>query len=201
MPFSTLPFRGEQDGIRLPALGFRGSHSSSKDVRKPISPTPDAAKEDAMEKLYVLYDPKCEICCRLKNWILVQRSWIGMAVLEAGSEKAKRLFPELEGIAGKDDLAVISDEGAVYLNDRAWIMVLYAMVEYRDWAARLTHPLLMPLARQAFAVLSKNRHTLSRLLTAEDPEAIAGELRKVTLEPCALPVGDAPVSQVREFLQ
>jgi len=154
-----------------------------------------------VQKLYVLYDPKCELCCRLKNWILIQRSWIGIAVIEAGSEKAKRLFPELEEIATKDDLAVISDEGAVYLNDRAWIMVLYAMVEYRDWAARLTHPLLMPLARQAFAALSKNRHSISSWLSSEDPEAIAGELRKVELEPCAVPTGNAPVSTVREYLQ
>ena len=153
-----------------------------------------------MEKLYVLYDPKCELCCRLKNWILVQRSWIGLALVEQGSEKAKRLFPELDRIAGKEDLAVISDEGAVYLNDRAWIMVLYAMVEYREWAARLTHPLLMPLARQAFAALSKNRHWLSKMLSSEDPEAIAGELRQVELEPCALPAGNAPVSTVREYL-
>jgi predicted DCC family thiol-disulfide oxidoreductase YuxK len=153
-----------------------------------------------MEKLYVLYDPKCELCCRLKNWILVQRSWIGLALVEQGSEKAKRLFPELDGIAGKEDLAVISDEGAVYLNDRAWIMVLYAMVEYREWAARLTHPVLMPLARQAFAALSKNRHWLSKMLNSEDPEAIAGELRQVELEPCALPAGNAPVSTVREYL-
>ena len=93
-----------------------------------------------MQKLYVLYDPKCELCCRLKNWLLVQRSWIGLAVVEAGSEKARRLFPELQQIATPNDLAVISDDGAVYLNDRAWIMVMYAMVEYRDWAARLTHP-------------------------------------------------------------
>jgi len=149
----------------------------------------------------VLYDPKCELCCRLKNWILVQRSWIGLAVVEQGSEKAKRLFPELERIATKDDLAVISDEGAVYLNNRAWIMVLYALVEYRDWAARLTHPLLMPLARQAFAALSKNRHFISSMFSAEDPEAIAGELRKVELEPCAVPAGNAPVSTVREYLQ
>ena len=63
-----------------------------------------------MEKLYVLYDPKCELCCRLKNWILVQRSWIGLALVEQGSEKAKRLFPELDRIAGKEDLVVISDE-------------------------------------------------------------------------------------------
>ena len=154
-----------------------------------------------MEKLYVLYDPKCELCCRLKNWILVQRSWIGLAVVEQGSEKAKRLFPELDQIAGKEDLAVISDEGAVYLNDRAWIMVLYAMVEYRDWAARLTHPLLMPLARQAFAALSKNRHLISSWLSSENPEAIAGVLRKIELEPCPTPAGNAPVSTVREFLQ
>jgi predicted DCC family thiol-disulfide oxidoreductase YuxK len=153
-----------------------------------------------MQKLYVLYDPKCEICRRLKDWILVQRSWIGIAVLEAGSEKARRLFPELEHIATKDDLAVISDEGAVYLNNHAWIMVLYAMVEYRDWAARLTHPILAPLARQAFAALSKNRHRLSSWLSTEDPEEIAGELRQVDLEPCALPAANAPESTVREYL-
>lgn len=141
-----------------------------------------------MQKLYVLYDPKCELCCRLKNWILVQRSWIGLALVEQGSEKAKRLFPELEQIAGKDDLAVISDEGAVYLNDHAWIMVLYAMVDYCEWAGRLTHPLLMPLARQAFAALSNNRHLISSFLSSE---TIADELRKIDLQPCPLPAGNA----------
>jgi predicted DCC family thiol-disulfide oxidoreductase YuxK len=154
-----------------------------------------------MQKLYVLYDPKCELCCRLSNWILVQRSWIGLALLEQGSDKSKRLFPELDKIAGKDDLAVVSDEGAVYLNNSAWIMVLYAMVEYRDWASRLTHPLLMPLARQAFAALSKNRHFLSRWISAEDPDGMARELRKVELEPCSLQGHNAPVSTLREYLQ
>jgi len=154
-----------------------------------------------MEKLYVLYDPKCELCCRLKNWILVERSWIGLALVEQASEKAKRLFPELDQIATQEDLAVVSDEGAVYLNDRAWIMVLYAMVEYRDWAARLAHPLLLPLARQAFAALSKHRQFLSGWLSAEDPETLAGELRKVELEPCAVPAANRAVSTVREFLQ
>lgn len=154
-----------------------------------------------MTKLYVLYDPKCELCCRLKNWILVQRSWLGLALIEQGSEKAKRLFPDLDKLATKEDLAVISDEGALYLNDRAWIMVLYAMVEYREWASRLTHPLLMPLARQAFAALSKNRHWISTLLSTNNPEAIAGQLRQVELGPCAVQSPTAPESTVREFLQ
>jgi len=161
-----------------------------------------------MQKLYVLYDPKCELCCRLKNWILVQRSWIGLAVIEAGSAKAKRLFPELEQIASENDVVVISDEGAVYLNDRAWIMVLYAMVEYREWASRLTHPLLLPLARQAFAALSNNRHFVSRLMSSDDAETIATGLRRVELEPCAVgpaaappPAAKPPVEDVRDYLQ
>jgi predicted DCC family thiol-disulfide oxidoreductase YuxK len=141
-----------------------------------------------MEKLYILYDPKCELCERLKDWLLVQRSWLGLSMIPAGSDKARKLFPELEKIATANDLVVISDEGEVYLNDRAWIMALYALEEYRDWACRLAHPLLLPLARQAFATLSRNRYAISRWLIGKySPERIAGELRKVALQACAVP--------------
>jgi predicted DCC family thiol-disulfide oxidoreductase YuxK len=154
-----------------------------------------------MAKLYVLYDPKCELCCRLKEWLREQRSWIGLEIIPAGSQTARQMFPQLEQVASQNDLAVISDEGAVYLNDRAWIMVLYALEEYRDWAARLTHPLLMPLARQAYAALSRNRHVLSRWLSATNAEQIAAELRNVQIEPCALPEGRMPAPDIRDYLQ
>ena len=154
-----------------------------------------------MQKLYVLYDPKCELCCRLKDWLLEQRSWIAIDLMAAGSEAARRMFPELERITSPNDLAVISDEGAVYLNDRAWVMVLYALDEYRDWAARLTHPLLMPLARQAYAALSRNRHSLSRWMRSTRPEAIAAELQNVVLDPCALPERNQHPLDIRDYLQ
>ncbi len=154
-----------------------------------------------MQKLYVLYDPKCELCCRLKDWLMEQPSWIALEVIPAGSEKARKMFPQLEQIASQNDLAVISDEGAMYLNDRAWIMVLYALEEYREWAARLTHPLLMPLARQAYAALSSNRLFLSRWLSSTKAEVIAAELRNVVLEPCVLPSGDLPEPDIRDYLQ
>ena len=154
-----------------------------------------------MQKLYVLYDPKCELCCRLKDWLMEQPSWIALEVAPAGSEKARKMFPQLEQIASQNDLAVISDEGAVYLNDRAWIMVLYALEEYRDWAARLTHPLLMPLARQAYAALSRNRHFLSRWRSSTKAEVIAAELRNVVLEPCVLSSGNLPEPDIRDYLQ
>jgi predicted DCC family thiol-disulfide oxidoreductase YuxK len=139
-----------------------------------------------MERLYVLYDPRCELCLRLKDWLLLQRSWLGLCMIPAGSEEAKRMFPELEQIASANDLAVITDEGQVYLNNNAWIMALYALHDYRDWAYRLAHPLLLPLARQAFATISRNRYALSHWLMARVPEQIADELRQVVLEPCAV---------------
>ncbi len=77
-----------------------------------------------MQKLYVLYDSNCELCCRLKDWLREQHSWIALEMIPAGSQPARKIFPELEQIASQNDLAVISDEGAVYLNDRAWIMSL-----------------------------------------------------------------------------
>ena len=138
-----------------------------------------------MRTLYVLYDPKCELCLRLKDWLLIQRSWLGLCVIPAGSEKAKKMFPTLDTISSANDLAVISDEGEVYLNDRAWIMALYALEEYRDWACRLAHPMIVPFVRQAFDMISKNRYAISRWLQSRRPEEIAGELRKVPLAPCA----------------
>jgi len=141
---------------------------------------------DAVEKLYVLYDPRCELCRRLKEWLLAQRSWICLCVIAAGSAEAQRLFPELDRSATADDLVVISDAGAVYKNDRAWIMALYALEEYRNWAYRLAHPLLLPLARQAFAAISRNRHVLSQWLAGAEPQAVASELRQVKLEPCSI---------------
>jgi predicted DCC family thiol-disulfide oxidoreductase YuxK len=154
-----------------------------------------------MRKLYVLYDSNCELCRHLEDWVVLQESWVELAVMPAGSEVAARMFPELKQIATANDLVVVSDAGEVYLNDRAWIMVLYALSEYRDWAARLTHPLLMPLARQAYAALARNRYLISRWMSSSDPEAIASELRQVEIEPCALSHQGEPSSDVRDYLQ
>jgi predicted DCC family thiol-disulfide oxidoreductase YuxK len=142
-----------------------------------------------MENLYVLYDPECKLCERLKDWLLVQRTWLGLSMIPAGSDKARKMFPELEQLMTGNDLAVISDKGEVYLNNSAWIMALYALDEYREWAYRLAHPLIAPFARQAFEMISKNRHTISGWLSHDRPEEIACELKKVPLAPCALPGG------------
>ena len=136
-----------------------------------------------MKTLYVLYDERCELCKRLKEWLLVQRSWIGLSMIPTGSPRAKSMFPGLEKLAGANDLVVISDAGEVYLNNHAWIMCLFALDEYCDWARRLASPILLPLARQAFETLSKNRHAISRWIGSGERE-LATELAAVSLDPC-----------------
>lgn len=142
-----------------------------------------------MQRLYVLYDDRCELCRRLKQWLGRQPAWLELKLLSAGSSHVKQMFPGLEEIASNDDLVVISDQGEVFLNNHAWIMCLYALREYRGWAYRLSHPLLLPLARQAFDVVSRNRHAISHWLGESDTETIAQALRQVTLEPCLPPEG------------
>ncbi len=56
-------------------------------------------------------------------------------------------------------------------------MVLWALVDYREWALRLSNPALMPLARNAFELLSSNRRRLSGWLHLED-EAVREHLER-----------------------
>lgn len=136
-----------------------------------------------MKRLYLLYDENCELCKRLKDWLLGKACWIDLRVLPAGSDSSRTMFPGLERIANASDLVVVSEAGEVYLNNHAWIMCLYALEEYRDWAVRLASPLLQPLARQAWEMLSKNRAAISTWMLSGD-QAMADKLRSLRVGEC-----------------
>jgi predicted DCC family thiol-disulfide oxidoreductase YuxK len=140
-----------------------------------------------MRRLYVLYDSRCELCCRLAQWLCEQEAWLEVEVLPASAPRVRQMFPVLETITSGDDLVVVSDEGEVYLGDRAWIMCLFALVKYRKLSRRLAHPLLLPLARQAYEALSRNRYVISRWLRRRSAEEVASELGRIGLPPCAYP--------------
>jgi predicted DCC family thiol-disulfide oxidoreductase YuxK len=139
-----------------------------------------------MEKLYVLYDAECGLCTWARRWLMRQPALINLSFIPAGSVLAQRLFP---GLSRPDELpeelVVVSDEGGVYRQGSAWIMCLFALDEYRDWANRLAHPLLRPLARQAFALLSRERSRISRWLSLASDIEIAETLRQVNAPACA----------------
>jgi predicted DCC family thiol-disulfide oxidoreductase YuxK len=142
-----------------------------------------------MERLYVLYDSRCGLCSTAKWWLLRQPMLIDLRFIPAGSPLAARLFPGLSRPGDPpEELVVVSDQGGVYRDGSAWIMCLFALEEYRDWANRLAHPLLRPLARQAFSLLSRQRSRISRWLSLASEVEIAQALSQVVEPPCTLPV-------------
>jgi AcrR family transcriptional regulator len=56
---------------------------------------------------------------------------------------------------------VTGDGGRVYIGSRAWVLCLWALRDYRDRAFRLSSRLLLPIARQAFGMISRNRREIS----------------------------------------
>jgi len=139
-----------------------------------------------MERLYVLYDARCGLCSWAKRWLMRQHTLIDLRFIPAGSTVAERLFPGLDRPGEPtEELVVVSDQGAVYRDGSAWIMCLFALEAYRDWANRLAHPLLRPLARQAFALLSRQRSRISRWLSLASEVEIAETLSQVSAPACA----------------
>lgn len=115
-----------------------------------------------MKRLYVLYDLECALCLRCRSWLNQQAAYIPLEFVPLQSESLEDRFPGIEAYQPKKELLVVSDEGAVYQGAYAWIMVLYALQEYRGWAVRFADPMLLPFAQRAIEALSSNRLTLSR---------------------------------------
>ncbi|MEM1027904.1 MAG: DUF393 domain-containing protein [Planctomycetota bacterium] len=128
--------------------------------------------------LTVLYDPSCPLCLRCRQWLAQQPKYLPMRFVAQGTADAGRRFPQLDvGTPDRvEDLIVVSDDGKVYRNTRAWIMCFYALREYRPLAFRLSHPALMPLARRAYQAIANNRMWLSRWFGKSDRHISNDEL-------------------------
>jgi predicted DCC family thiol-disulfide oxidoreductase YuxK len=130
-----------------------------------------------MRALCVLYDETCGFCVSCARWLGEQRTLVRLECLAAGGGEAARRFPELRRSGAQEELVVVDEEGGVYRDTQAWLMVLWALEDYRAWAQRLSRPALMPLARNAFELLSSNRRRLSGWLHLED-EAVRSHLER-----------------------
>jgi predicted DCC family thiol-disulfide oxidoreductase YuxK len=130
-------------------------------------------------RLTVFYDARCGLCCAVRSWLSRQPQLIpldcrpksarGRGERPFDSLRSLRVVPsEVDGreqgekpAMDADELVVVADSGEVWSGDSAWLMVLWALTEYRQWSYRLASPLLLPTARTLFATLSEYRGSLS----------------------------------------
>jgi hypothetical protein len=116
-----------------------------------------------------------------------QAKFVAVVFVSAWSDEARRMFPGLRLGEPVEELVAVSDEGAVYRGGSAWVMVLYCLSDYREWSLRLASPALLPLARQAFDLLSKRRGVVSHMLHLDHgDEWLGATLRRVRPASCDL---------------
>lgn len=113
--------------------------------------------------LTVLYDPSCGLCRRVHEWLTNLPKLVELDLVPIKSAEARQRFPNLNHELTSNDLTVISDEGAVYLGPKAWIMVLWSLSGYREWSYRLSSPELLPTTRRVVSMISQNRYQISRI--------------------------------------
>jgi hypothetical protein len=100
-----------------------------------------------VKRLTVFYDARCGLCCAVRDWIGRERQLLPVTCV-----------PKQESM---DELVIVADTGELWSGDSAWLMVLWALADYREWSYRLASPLLLPTARATFARLSRYRGSLS----------------------------------------
>ena len=129
-----------------------------------------------METLHVLYDSNCGFCVHCRKWLERRPVFLVLEFIPRNSPEVEFRFPGLRRANLPEELVVISDEGGVYHGASAWVMCLYALQEYREWALRLSRPALLPFARRVCELISKNRLVLSRLFRSSLDEEIVEKI-------------------------
>src|SRR5262245_35931930 len=150
-----------------------------------------------MTHLTLLFDAKCGFCVTCRNWLDRQPKFVEMDFVASHSAESARRFPGLEAPGEAEELVVVADTGEVWRGAKAWLMSLWALAEYREWAERLATPALMPLARALFAVVGSQRKRLSGWLGLKPEDAVVEELRKMCVPRCAAEAG-IPLAVRRE---
>lgn len=113
----------------------------------------------AVKSLTVLYDPHCGLCREARAWLEKQATFVPLVFVGAGTELAARRFPGLDQRDTLRRLTVVSDRGGVYRGARAWLMVLWALREWRDRSITLAWAPLRPLVGSGLWLISTLRVT------------------------------------------
>ena len=112
-----------------------------------------------MTALTVLYDETCALCLRCRAWLERQETYVPLAFVSCRSAAARETYGDVPWLG--EELVVVSDEGDVWAGPAAFIVALWALVEWREWSYRISGDAFAPLAERFFHVVSSNRRALA----------------------------------------
>jgi predicted DCC family thiol-disulfide oxidoreductase YuxK len=111
----------------------------------------------AVRQLTVLYDPHCGLCREARAWLEKQEKFVPLEFVGAGTALVLRRFPGLDLQDTLRRLHVVSDSGAVYRGVRAWLMILWALRDWRDRSITLAWEPLRPFVALGLWLISTLR--------------------------------------------
>jgi predicted DCC family thiol-disulfide oxidoreductase YuxK len=118
------------------------------------------------EKLTVVYDEECALCRRCRQWLEGQPTHVPLEFLAAGAAAARDRYGSVPWLGA--DLVVADEQGNVWAGPAAFLMCLWATVQYREWSYRLSGRTLAPLAERFFLFVSHNRRRIGRVVGSND---------------------------------
>lgn len=116
-----------------------------------------------MNTLYILYDHTCPHSVRHREWLARQEPLVPLRLLPQRAEEVPCRFPGIEAHLTPKELTVVSDDGRLWTGPAASVMCLFMLAQHREFAERLACPLLLPYARTALELLSRDRNVLAMM--------------------------------------
>ncbi len=126
-----------------------------------------------MDSLIVLYDEHCAFCERCRGWLEVQPQRVPLRFLGCRSAEAASRFG---GLPLGAELVVVDSGGRYWVGPPAFVMCLWALEAYEDLAYALADGWLAPLGEPGFALLSRHRGLIGRLIGAPCHDACGVEV-------------------------
>jgi predicted DCC family thiol-disulfide oxidoreductase YuxK len=114
--------------------------------------------ERGTTSLTVLFDRRCSLCRRLKEWLGEQPTLVPIAFVAADTHEAHELFPDLDHRRTTSVLTVVDSNGAVYEGERAWLACGWALPAWQPVAENFSSGVRLRIVRVAARVVDGYRH-------------------------------------------
>ena len=102
--------------------------------------------------LTVWFDADCSFCTRAAAWLRAQPKFVPLRCVAA--QAASTSGCPLGTKALLEKITVTADDGAVWRGSNAWIVVLWALRDWRAMSLRFARPAWRPLADKLFATVT-----------------------------------------------
>ena len=117
-----------------------------------------------MQRLTVLYDATCGLCCAARRWLERQDLYVPLEFVRCASDQAECRFPTLDHAQSATDVTVVGQGGEIWRGAEAWLMVLWATWSYRGLSLELARPGRIHRGREFVHWISRHRHRIGSAL-------------------------------------